>query len=168
MYYRARTYKDSWGFGRTDTYRGTTTNPKVDGEVIALKEQVKMNNKVRTKNAERAVQFQADNGSNEDELMEVIDRLFDWHSISLKRVRFMGRGPRRDELGNRPYWNIDSYLRHEDSTHFDVYLHDDDTQMERVRERLRRKYCPETMKVKDLEWELLQAKWDLQRKLRND
>ena len=165
MFYREPYIKDSWGFGRTDCYRGTTSN-KVDGELLSLKKQVKMNNKVRIKNAERAVQFQFENGSNEDELMEVIDNLFSWYAMGLKRIRLMGRGPRRDENGARPYPNIDSYLRHEDSVYFDVYMHDDDQGMERVRERLRRKYCPNLMKVKDLEWELMQAKWVVERNRR--
>jgi hypothetical protein len=163
MFYKEMDRKDSWGFGRSETYRGTCTN-KVDGELVTLKKQVKMNNKTRVRMAEAQIQRLEDYGHSEEDLMESIDKLFDYRP--LQRVRLMGRGPRRTEEGYRPYPNIDSYLRHEDSVYFDVYLLDDDTQIERVRDRLRRKFCPTTMKVRDLEWELMQAKWDLQRKQR--
>ena len=152
---------DSWGMGRTNTYRGSTTD-KQDREVIKLKKNIAMNNKVRRENARRAIQRQADYGFSEEELMGFIDNLFDWHVSRLQRVRFMGRGKRRDANGTHLYPNVDSYLRHADASYFDVYVHEDDESMRVLKEKLKREFCPKYMEIKDLEWEIRKMQYKLE------
>ena len=152
---------DSWGMGRTDTYRGSTTD-KQDREVLKLKKNIKMNNKVRRENAFRAIERQADYGCSEEELMKCIDNLFSWHVSRLQRVRFMGRGKRRNPDGSIVHHNCDSYLNHDYASYFDVYVHEDDESMRILKEKLKREFCPKYMEIKDLEWEIRKMQYKLE------
>ena len=157
---------DSWGFGRTESYRGSTTD-KQDREVLKLKENVKMNNKVRIDNAFNAIQRQIDYGAFEDEadIEKAIDNMFSWGQ--LHRVRFMGRGKRRGPDGKAVHINADSCLRHENSSYFDVYVHEDTTQTHRVKERMKKKFCPTLHRIEELRDELWKLEWQLKMESRN-
>ena len=93
----------------TDAYRFTTTDREAP-EVLALKRQIAAHNKeVRAS-------------------MRKYGRKFS----KLLRVRFMGRGPRKVHAKRyeRFRCSFDSYLPVDLATHFDVYVHEDNTAME--------------------------------------
>ena len=93
----------------TDAYRFTTTDRNAL-EVLALKRQIAAHNKeVRAS-------------------MRKYGRKFS----KLLRVRFMGRGPRKIHAERYARWkcSFDSYLPVDLATHFDVYVHEDNTAME--------------------------------------
>ena len=121
-----------------------------------------MNNKVRRKNAHRAIQRQAEWGYSEEQLMEYIDNLFSWHAARLQRVRFMGRGKRRNPDGSIVHHNCDSYLNHDYASYYDVYVHEDDESMRKLKEKLKREFCPKQSKLKELEWQVRKLKWEIE------
>lgn len=160
MYYKRPSLKTDWLPGRTEAYRGTVMS-KTDPDVIAMKADIAENNAFRRQWNESLINRQLDYGMNQEEIAEQINALMGYQSLN--RVRFMARGPRRNADGSVIHINADSCLNHKHATHYDVYVHEDTTAVYAWKQRMIKEYAPLVAEREELEWRLMQIKWDLKR-----
>ena len=161
MQYRQKKYRDWYhGAARTESYRGTITD-KNDPDFLLMKSDITE----RNNNRKRHIISTIDRYyvGREEDTIDHVENTLKWRGF--ERLKICGRGPRRDADGNRLYANVDSHLRHADSTHFDVYvIRNYDAEYNFIN-WVKKEYCPkiyEQEKIKDeirmLEYKLLALK----------
>ena len=153
---------DSWGHGRTDTYRGSVVS-KDDRELKVLKKNTQMTNKALKQQAYNAINRQAEWGHSEEELSECIDNLFSWKGP--QRVALYARGKRTGADGKVLHPNAYSNLRHEYASYFDVYVTECSSVYE-FKNKLFAEFCPTLARIKEIELELWSLKWKMKHEQR--